>query len=154
MASVASEGPFSRFPGIDRQLLVLRGEGLALSIAGAAEHVLDGGSAPLAFAGELDVSSRLLGGPVTDFNAMTRRGVYTQALWRIELLPGEQVYGERFLTLLLPLQADLPYTSACGGGQLAPLDALLLEPGEHACSAAAAPSACVLLTLERAVPSE
>ena len=49
MASVAADGPFSRFPDIDRTLCVIQGEGLALTIAGKPEVVLTAGFAALSF---------------------------------------------------------------------------------------------------------
>src|ERR1700760_358654 len=52
----ASEGPFSVFEGIDRTLLVLSGEGLALTIDGAPPIVLTPLSPPLPFPGDTPVS--------------------------------------------------------------------------------------------------
>ncbi|MCE9686743.1 HutD family protein [Shewanella sp. AS16] len=77
MARVNSDTPFSQFEAIDRQLLILEGEGLALEIEGkeGAATLLKLGPA-LAFAGELMIGSKLLAGPVLDFNVMTRRGHY------------------------------------------------------------------------------
>ena len=46
MASVASDGPFSVFPGIDRTLAVLSGNGMALSIEGLGDRLLPPQSAP------------------------------------------------------------------------------------------------------------
>ena len=40
MATVASDGPFSVFPGIDRTLAVLSGEGMDLSIEGLGDRLL------------------------------------------------------------------------------------------------------------------
>lgn len=34
MATVAQDGPFSSFPGIDRTLAIIEGNGMALAIAG------------------------------------------------------------------------------------------------------------------------
>jgi hypothetical protein len=84
IAEVDVDGGFSRFEGIDRSLLVLAGEGMVLELAGVA-HTLRGGDPALAFAGELDVFARLLGGPTRDFNVMTRRGAFEHALARVEL---------------------------------------------------------------------
>ena len=74
IAGVASDGPFSTFPGIDRTLVVLEGSGMRLTGIGEAPvdvrlHDV------VAFAGEAQVDSRLLAGPTRDFNVMTRRGV-------------------------------------------------------------------------------
>lgn len=85
IAEVDVDGEFSRFPGIDRSLLVLAGEGMVLERAGVGAHTLRRGDPPLAFAGELDVFARLLAGPTRDFNVMTRRGTFEHALTRLEL---------------------------------------------------------------------
>ena len=71
-ALVASDGPFSAFPGIDRVLTVIEGEPMQLSLQGQV-HTLDAASPPLAFAGDVPCSATLAGGPVLDFNVMVRR---------------------------------------------------------------------------------
>lgn len=85
IAEVDVDGEFSRFPGIDRSLLVLAGEGMVLERAGVGAHTLRRSDPPLAFAGELDVFARLLAGPTRDFNVMTRRGTFDHTLTRLEL---------------------------------------------------------------------
>ncbi len=75
VASVAASGPFSAYPGVDRQIMLLAGDGFHLQAPGGAlEQRLDQPWQPLAFAGELAVQCRLLGGASTDFNLMLRRG--------------------------------------------------------------------------------
>ncbi len=81
-ARVERAGPFSRFPGVDRSLVLLAGEGLQLRF-GPSGGVGDGAAgeelrlatraAPLVFAGERAVEATLLGGAVEDLNVMTRR---------------------------------------------------------------------------------
>lgn len=73
IAEVAQDGPFSLFPGIDRTLTVLSGEGIALDVAGRTSR-LRPGETPYSFPGDQPASSTLLGGPVTDLNVMSRRG--------------------------------------------------------------------------------
>lgn len=74
IASIAADGPFSAFAGVDRQILLLDGGGVQLaSPDGALAHRLDQPLAPFAFAGEAAVEARLLAGPSSDFNLMTRR---------------------------------------------------------------------------------
>ncbi|MFD5086625.1 HutD family protein [Kitasatospora sp. NPDC058406] len=79
LADVASAGPFSAFPGIDRVITLVEGEGMALTVDGA-EHVVDAPFRPFAFSGDAATSCRLLGGPLVDFNVMTRRGRVTADL--------------------------------------------------------------------------
>jgi len=74
IAHIASDGPFSRFAGVDRVITLLEGAGVHLSSGdGAVAHSLATPWQPFAFAGEVAIDSHLLGGPCDDFNVMTRR---------------------------------------------------------------------------------
>jgi len=75
MADVASDGPFSVFPGIDRTLIVLEGEGIVLDQGGVG-YRLDRSSPKLSFAGDDATTGTLLSGPIRDLNVMTRRGQF------------------------------------------------------------------------------
>lgn len=75
IADIAADGPFSAFPGIDRQIVLLDGAGVRLQARdGSFDHRLVAVGEPFAFAGEATVDATLLGGPTRDFNVMTRRG--------------------------------------------------------------------------------
>ena len=77
VADIAAAGPFSRFVGIDRYLLLLEGDGVNLTSVEAGMNVnLLADDTVLAFSGDVDMSSQLLGGAVRDFNVMTKRGVW------------------------------------------------------------------------------
>ncbi|MFJ4097050.1 HutD family protein [Kitasatospora sp. NPDC089913] len=73
LADVGSAGPFSAFPGVDRVITLVEGPGMALTVDGT-EHVVDAPFRPFAFSGDAATDCRLLGGPLVDFNVMTRRG--------------------------------------------------------------------------------
>lgn len=75
MATVASDGPFSRFPGIDRILTVVDGDAMELSVEGRPPELLDQGAEPYRFAGDVPASGRLRNGPIADLNLMVRRGI-------------------------------------------------------------------------------
>lgn len=90
-AQVASAGPFSHYPGIDRSLGLLSGAGLRLTLGEHPSLDLDRHNPVLSFAGELDVQAELLDGPVQDFNLMSRRG-----RWR-HRLEYQRLQGERWL---------------------------------------------------------
>ncbi|MBT9292126.1 HutD family protein [Hyphomicrobiaceae bacterium 22] len=83
-AEVASDGPFSTFPGIDRIIGILAGDGLILTVEGIGTVRLNPRSDPFAFPGDAPTDGQLAGGPVTDLNLMVRRG-RTARLERIEL---------------------------------------------------------------------
>ena len=81
IAHIASDGPFSAFPGVDRIITLLSGGGVhLLSEGGEVDHLLDTPLAPFAFAGESPIHARLLAGDCHDFNVMTRRSVCTASL--------------------------------------------------------------------------
>jgi environmental stress-induced protein Ves len=74
VAEIAADGPFSTFPGYDRVLVLLSGDGVHLRSAdGTIDHRLNEPMHPFAFAGEKEIHASLLGGTSTDFNIMTRR---------------------------------------------------------------------------------
>jgi len=72
IAEVARDGPFSRFPGIDRTIALIEGAGMRLS-HGDVHVVLRTRFEPYAFDGDHPVDCKLVSGPVRDFNAMVRR---------------------------------------------------------------------------------
>lgn len=79
VATIAADGPFSVFAGVDRTILLLDGDGLCLrstSPVGAVVvvHTLAEPLVPYGFRGELSLDCTLLGGESTDVNLMVRRG--------------------------------------------------------------------------------
>jgi len=74
IATLAQDGPFSAFPGIDRSITLLTGEGAHLFAEGVVDKHLTTPAEPFAFSGDVALMSRLTGGVTTDFNIMTRRG--------------------------------------------------------------------------------
>jgi environmental stress-induced protein Ves len=86
MAAVPASGPFSPFPGIDRTLLLLAGNGMELDHGPHGRALLAGPFQPVAFSGDWPTHGRLLDGPCRDFNVMTRRGAVRH---RVDILrPG------------------------------------------------------------------
>ena len=73
IADIESDGPFSSFPGVDRDLLLLAGNGIELDIDGAPPLRLTERFQRVHFGGESNVDCRLLAGPTRDFNVMVRR---------------------------------------------------------------------------------
>jgi environmental stress-induced protein Ves len=75
IATIGQGGPFSVFEGIDRQIMLLDGDGVQLrSRDGTVDHRLDAPHRPFAFSGDVALDCTLLGGSSNDFNVMTRRG--------------------------------------------------------------------------------
>jgi environmental stress-induced protein Ves len=73
MATVSEDGPFSLFPGIERNLTVLTGPGFALT--GANLSLQARPLAPIAFPGDVAVTATDVTAPSTDFNVMTARAL-------------------------------------------------------------------------------
>ncbi|CAB5681775.1 Various environmental stresses-induced protein [Delftia tsuruhatensis] len=73
VATIARDGPFSAFAGIDRQIMLLDGDGVHLKGDGV-DHRLEQRWQPFAFSGDTALACTLLGGISTDFNVMARRG--------------------------------------------------------------------------------
>ncbi|HKR44236.1 MAG TPA: HutD family protein [Paraburkholderia sp.] len=83
VADVAQAGPFSRFEGVDRTLVLLEGAGMLLYEAGRT-HVLTQPLDVAHFAGEAAIDARLVNGATRDFNLMVRRDAArgTLEVWR------------------------------------------------------------------------
>jgi environmental stress-induced protein Ves len=85
MATVEASGPFSVFPGVDRTLSILEGEGILLSVEGRIPVGLTSRSGPLTFPADVATSAALIAGQITDLNVMTRRGRYRHKVSTHEL---------------------------------------------------------------------
>ncbi len=77
VADVAQAGPFSRFAGIDRTLVLLSGAGMLLDEAQSDHtvktHALTRPLDIARFSGETAIDARLVDGATRDFNLMVRR---------------------------------------------------------------------------------
>jgi len=74
-ATIDEAGPFSAFPGFDRVIVVLDGDGLVLDHGDAAPRARVRPLEPYAFSGDWPTTAELTNGPVADFNVIVRRGV-------------------------------------------------------------------------------
>ena len=141
---VQGVSPFSVYPGIDRSIAVLAGDGLALELPGGLERRLGPGDSPIAFAGEWYVIGRSLGGPSLDANIMTRRGTHSHSMkWTVQhrdamLRPG-------FASgLYIPIEpACISYDS--DALRMDALDTLWLSPGEGATLRSSRPTPLLVL---------
>jgi environmental stress-induced protein Ves len=73
IADVTVDAPFSRFPGYDRLIMLLDGNGMTLESGTLGTLSLDKPLQPMALPGELPVTAKLKGGPCRDLNVMTQR---------------------------------------------------------------------------------
>lgn len=112
IAEIERDGPFSVFPGVDRELVLIHGNGLRLRFLDGEVRELQPPHGRIRFAGERDVNSELLDGPTHDFNLMWRRDAVVAELlhrplvgpmlfftepgvtWAIHLLAGQAKFDQ------------------------------------------------------------
>ena len=129
IAEIERDGPFSPFPGVDRDLVLLAGSGMELDIDDAPPLRVDQRLQHLRFAGEQRVHCRLLAGPTRDFNVMVRRGAVAADVAARPLTGSMLLFrepGVRWLVHVLDGHANLQVeerTIEAGIG-----DSLILEP--------------------------
>lgn len=147
VAAISADGPFSRFAGIERSLLLLEGASVRLRIDGAPVIVLDAASPLLRFAGEAEVMA-YVSATTLDFNVMTRRARCRHALKQLQT--PQQLVRASAATLLFAA-GDGPVTVGNGRRQfvLQRHDSLLLDDSDDDrwLLDAAAPTALMLVDL-------
>lgn len=94
LATIATAGPFSAFPGIDRTLALVDGLGVLLDMGADGRFSLTDDDPVIAFPGEAQVVASLIGAPTTDFNVMTRRSRCSHKLGR-RVLDGKSEFAPR-----------------------------------------------------------
>jgi environmental stress-induced protein Ves len=131
LATIAHDGPFSFFPGVDRTLALLDGAGMTLDIDGRRHTLTESEAQALAFPGEAAVSATLHDGTTVDFNVMTRRAVCQHKFGRrqidgsVRFSPG----GQRSV-LFLAAGESLEIRSENERIGLVRFDAVVFEPGK------------------------
>ena len=123
IAEVAADGPFSKFPGYDRHIMVIGGEGMTLDTDAAGTLHLTPARMPVSFAGEWSVNGKLHAGPVRDFNLMLRRDVCSGSLTVRWLDERVALYAQRKTLLCHLLQGE----ASVAGHIIAETDTLLVE---------------------------
>ncbi|HEX8956406.1 MAG TPA: HutD family protein, partial [Burkholderiaceae bacterium] len=116
IADVQQSGPFSRFPGIDRVILLLDGGGMVLR-GEEGEHALTEALVPHAFKGEAHIDAQLVS-PSRDFNLMLRRGRAQGAISVVRT--SCMLEADRAVRLLF-----------CAGGRWKVDGACILNQGDH-----------------------
>jgi uncharacterized protein len=73
IAEIEADGPFSTFPGCDRSIALLDGNGMRLEFDSAQPALLEQRLQFVHFSGEWKTYGSLIDGPVRDFNVISRR---------------------------------------------------------------------------------
>jgi environmental stress-induced protein Ves len=122
LAEIATDGPFSPFPGVDRLIAVVEGAGVQLVVDGRVVPL--GPLDPFAFDGAAHTSCRLIGGPTKDLNVMTRRGRCSATLDVVALDATADVAPVDGGTVLVVVVSG---EVRVDGATLGPLDVLLVD---------------------------
>ncbi len=126
MAHVVQDGPFSSFPGIDRTLSLLEGQGIVLEVEGRASLDLTRLHEPVMFPADVPVTAKLIAGPIADLNVMSRRGRFEHSVRFVDI-SGEAEVEIRAASLILAVAGSSSFVAGAGRGRLAPYDGLLVD---------------------------
>lgn len=103
IAEIDQDAPFSAFPGCDRELVLLAGEGMDLVFEDGERAALRPPHDRLRFAGERVLHAELLDGPTHDFNLMWRRDSVRATLLHRPLVGPMVFFAEPGVTWLVHL---------------------------------------------------
>ncbi len=110
VAEVEADGPFSRLPGIEREIFLLEGEGMRFDFEDGEQFALTPETPRLRFDGARALDSRLMDGPTRDFNLMWRRDRVEASMWRRPLVGSMVMFaevGETWAIHMLAGEADV-----------------------------------------------
>jgi environmental stress-induced protein Ves len=131
IAEIEQDAPFSAFPGVDRELVLLSGNGLRLRFDDGEVRELQPPHDRLRFAGERAVTGELLDGPTQDFNLMWRRDLVDAQLWHRPLVGPMVVFAEPGTMWAVHLLAgQARFADDSGLPDLAAADTALLRADE------------------------
>jgi len=130
IAEIDADAPFSAFPGIDRELVLLQGNGMRLRFDDGEVHELRPPHDRLRFAGERVLVGELVDGPTRDFNLMWRRDTIDAALWHRPLVGSMLVFVDPGETWALHVLAGTARIEGMADGlPMAVGDSALLRAG-------------------------
>lgn len=131
IAEIDADAPFSAFPGVERELVLLSGNGLRLRFDDGDTRDLMPPHDRLRFAGERTAFGELIDGPTRDFNLMWKRDVVSAELWHRPLAGTMVLFvdpGETWVVHLLGGQAR--FADGSGLGEVNLGDTAILQPGD------------------------
>jgi environmental stress-induced protein Ves len=127
IADVVQDGPFSKFAGYDRHIMLLDGHGMRLEIEEADAINLQP-FRPVSFSGDWTVTGILTGGPVRDFNLMVARQFGRGSLVCQVLAAPLPLTGDGAIRLILCIDGEL----SIGGHIIGPGETAILAQMESA----------------------
>lgn len=130
IAEIEQDAAFSAFPGIERELVLLSGNGLRLRFGDGELHELHPPHGKLRFAGERSVHGELVDGTTHDFNLMWRRERVQAQLWHRPLVGPMVIFAEPGQTWAVHLMAgQARFADETGLPPLAAGDTAVLAAG-------------------------
>lgn len=130
LATIAEDGPFSRFPGVDRTLALVDGHGMTLDIDGGERVIICESGPVLAFDGDSEVVAKLNRGPTTDFNVMTRGERCYHQFGRRRVTGKSRFVARADLTVLFLAEGEtLEIASDSERINMVRYDAVMFDPG-------------------------
>lgn len=130
IAEIAQDAPFSAFPGVERELVLLSGNGLRLRFDDGETRELLPRHERLRFAGERGVSGESIDGPTRGFNLMWRRDALDAQLWHRPLVGPMAIFGDPGTTWAVHLLAgSARFDEGSGLPPLVAGDSAILKAG-------------------------
>jgi hypothetical protein len=115
IAEIERDGPFSSFPGIERELVLLHGNGVRLRFDDGEVREVVPPHGRVRFAGERALTGELIDGPTHDLNLMWRRDRIDAELWHRPLVGSMVLFvepAEQWLVYLLSGRARCTHGDA------------------------------------------
>lgn len=125
IAEIEADGPYSAFPGVEREQVLLSGAGLCLDFGTGGQRRLEPPHGRQRFGGEVPLEARLQSGRVEVFNLMWRPERVAATLWHRPLVGSMLLFAEPGSTWAVHLMAGR--ATVAGGGE-----GPLLEAGDTA----------------------
>ena len=131
IAEIEQDAPFTRFEGIDREIVLLSVNGVRLHFDDGSVHALEPPHGRLRFAGEAGVHGALIDGATQDFNLMWRRDAIEAQLWHRPLVGPMVIFADPGTTWVVHLLAgQARFADDSGLRPLAQGDTALLQAGD------------------------
>lgn len=152
LATIATDGPFSTFDGIQRTLCVIRGAGIHLTVDDAAPQLLLENSEPHTFAGESTTSATLVDGTIVDLNVMTRRDTFRHSVRRLSCNGRLQLAPAASTVIVFCQRGELLIASNGTTHSLQPEDCAVFDSNTSIDLNAPEPSELILIELTPTAP--
>lgn len=131
IAEIEQDSAFSSFPGVERELVLISGNGLRLRFDDGESIVLEPPHGRARFAGERGADGELVDGRTLDFNLMWRREAIDAQLWHRPLVGPMVIFVEPHTTWVVHLLAgDARFNGEAALPRLAAGDSALLQADE------------------------